>query len=159
MGPVDSHFRVWPNDLDLLLHMNNGVYFTIMDLARTDLLLRCGQFNRLRKKGWYPVAAAETIRFRRSLKLFQRFDIRTQVAGWDDRSIYLEQQFLSGGNLIAKAVIDARFLSTSGGKVSPAELLSFLDIPDASPELPEWIALWVQSNSAMVEQANITDKG
>ncbi len=150
LGPVDSAFRVLPNDLDALLHMNNGVYFTLMDLGRTDLLLRSNQYSKLKKNGWYPVVAAETIRFRRSLKLFRRFIIRTHVAGWDDRSIYLEQQFISGDQLIAKGVIDARFLSTSGDKVTPAELLLFLGIDQASPELPNWIQLWAESNAAMV---------
>ena len=35
-------FRVWPNDLDTNLHMNNGRYLTLMDLGRLDLLLRNG---------------------------------------------------------------------------------------------------------------------
>ncbi|MFM0739211.1 thioesterase family protein [Paraburkholderia xenovorans] len=35
-------FRVWFNDLDVLFHMNNGRYFTILDLARVDLMMRSG---------------------------------------------------------------------------------------------------------------------
>lgn len=146
LGPVDSKFRVLPNDLDALLHMNNGVYLTIMDLARTDLLLRSDAFHPLRKQGWYPVLAAETIRFKRSLKLWQRFTIRTRVLGWDEHSIYLEQQFISKNELVAKAVVDARFLSTKGGKVTPAELLAFLNIEQSSPDLPEWVATWIEAN-------------
>jgi len=149
LGPVETPFRVMPNDLDALLHMNNGVYLTLMDLGRTDLLLRSNAFHPVRKKGWYPVLAAETIRFKRSLTLFQRFTIRTRVAGWDERSVYLEQLFISKGKLIARAVVDARFLKKQGGKVSPQELLEFLDIDSQSPELPEWIATWVESNRQM----------
>jgi len=96
LGPVDTGFRVLPNDLDALFHVNNGVYLTLMDLGRTDLLLRSNAFSKIRKKGWYPVLAAETIRFKHSLKLWQRFIIRTRVVGWDERSIYLEQQFMHG---------------------------------------------------------------
>ena len=36
LGVLDSSiltFRVWPNDLDINLHMNNGRYLTIMDLG------------------------------------------------------------------------------------------------------------------------------
>ena len=33
-------FTVLPNDLDTNLHMNNGRYLTIMDLGRTDALVR-----------------------------------------------------------------------------------------------------------------------
>ncbi len=149
LGPVDTHFRVWPNDLDALLHMNNGVYLTLMDLGRTDLLLRSGAFSAIRKEGWYPVLAAETIRFKRSLTLFQRFTIRTRVAGWDERSIYLEQIYMAKDKLIARAVVDARFLAKKGGKVTPAQLLEFLNIETESPQLPDWIATWVESNRQM----------
>lgn len=149
LGPIDTHFRVLPNDLDVLLHVNNGVYLTLMDLGRTDLLLRSDAFNAIRKKGWYPVLAAETIRFKRSLTLFQKFTIRTSVVAWDERSIYLEQVFIAKGKLVARAVVDARFLKKKGGKVTPAELLDFLDIDENPRELPEWVATWVQSNRQM----------
>jgi len=154
MGPVDTHFRVLPNDLDALLHVNNGVYLTLMDLGRTDLLLRSDAFHAVRKKGWYPVLAAETIRFKRSLKLFQKFTIRTCVVGWDERSFYLEQQFISGGKLVAKAVVDARFLKKRGGNVIPAELLAYLNIDQNAPDLPGWVTTWVQSNRQMSMELN-----
>ncbi|HEV2566447.1 MAG TPA: hypothetical protein VGU19_15340 [Microvirga sp.] len=35
-------FRVWPHDLDTSLHMNNGRYWTLMDLGRTDMMIRSG---------------------------------------------------------------------------------------------------------------------
>jgi len=149
LGPVDTHLRVLPNDLDALLHVNNGVYLTLMDLGRTDLLLRCGAFKLLRNKGWYPVLAAESIRFRKSLKLWQRFTITTTVVGWDDRSIYLEQVFTSKGSLVAKAVVDARFLSKKGERITPAMLMDFLSIEEPAPEMPEWIESWALSNKQM----------
>ena len=37
-----SPFRVWPHDLDTSLHMNNGRYWTLMDLGRADLMIRSG---------------------------------------------------------------------------------------------------------------------
>src|SRR6266567_8900242 len=79
LGPVRTPFRVWPTDLDVFRHMNNGIYLTIMDLARLDLMLRSGFWRRIKAQGWYPVVVAETIQFRRSLNLFQRFEIETRV--------------------------------------------------------------------------------
>ena len=35
-------FRVWFHDLDPFRHMNNGRYLTLMDLGRTDLMVRSG---------------------------------------------------------------------------------------------------------------------
>jgi len=35
-------FMVWPSDVDVLIHMNNGRYLTLMDLGRVDASLRNG---------------------------------------------------------------------------------------------------------------------
>ena len=55
IGPCDTHMRVWPTDLDVFMHVNNGVYLTLMDLGRTDMMLRSGMFGPIRQQGWYPV--------------------------------------------------------------------------------------------------------
>ena len=38
-GPATTTLRVYPNDLDIFGHVNNGVYLTYADLGRTDLML------------------------------------------------------------------------------------------------------------------------
>lgn len=50
LEPVDTRLRVYPNDLDVLLHVNNGVYLTYADLGRTDLMLRSGTLKKNSKK-------------------------------------------------------------------------------------------------------------
>ena len=65
-------FRVVPTDLDLLLHMNNGKYLTLMDLGRMDLMVRSGMWAKLSARGWFPVVAGQTITYRKSLRLGQR---------------------------------------------------------------------------------------
>lgn len=125
LGLLDTcrtYMRVWPTDLDLLMHMNNGIYLSLMDLARVDLMVRAGGFKKFRREGIYPVLASEAIRFRASLKLGQKFFIETRVAGWDDKYVYLVQKYISKGKTCASAIVKARFLRKSGGKVSPEEL-------------------------------------
>src|SRR3990170_2263282 len=41
-GTSILRFRVWPHDLDLSLHMNNGRYLTIMDQGRLDVMVQSG---------------------------------------------------------------------------------------------------------------------
>lgn len=161
LGPCVTSFRVMPNDLDVFMHMNNGAYFTIADLGRTDLLLRSNAFGRIRERGWYPVVAGETIRFRRSLKLFERYTITTRVIAWNERSVYIEQVFertgTSGTQAVATALIDARFLSTSGERIGTAQLLDVAAADDAlgfdgsesSPAMPPWVESWVASMQHM----------
>ena len=149
IGPCVSAFRVWPNDVDVFFHMNNGVYLTIADLGRTDLMLRSGIFGSIFGRGWYPVVAGETIRFRRSLRPFQRYTIATRVVGWTERSIYLEQTFESAQGLVARALTDIRFLGRRGVRVAPGEFLAELGVDAASPSLPDRVAAWAGSMRAM----------
>jgi acyl-CoA thioesterase FadM len=147
LGPARKRFVVWPPDLDVLFHVNNGVYLSMLDVARVDLILRSGMAPRLRKHGFYPVVAAETIRFRRSLRLFQSFDIETTVIGWDDKAFIIQHHFLRRGELVAEAVVRSRFLKRSGGTVSSRELLEVLGKAGPSPELPAWIDAWNRENA------------
>lgn len=144
MDSAETPLRVFPNDLDIFMHVNNGVYLTYADLGRTDLMLRSGIFHKIRKQGWYPVVAEETIRFRKSLTLGQRINLRTRIAGWDERSIYIQHDFMHDDTLMAQAFIDARFLARSGGKVSISELLDFLKIDPQSPQLPVAMQRWIE---------------
>ena len=137
LGPVRTPFRVLPTDLDLLRHVNNGVYFSLLDVARTDLLMRAGIAGELRKRGWYPIVTAESIGFRRSLTLFQRFDVETRVLGWDDTSFYVHQRFIRGDDIVASALVVGRFLRRGGGSVHTSEVGALAGQPE-SPPVPEW---------------------
>lgn len=147
MGPARKRFIVWPPDLDVLWHVNNGVYLSMLDVARVDMILRSGMAPRLRRAGVYPVVAAETIRFRRSLQLFQGFEIETRVIGWDEKAFLLEHRFLRGEELVAEAVVRSRFLKRKGGTMTSHALLELLGKTGPSPELPAWVAAWNSENA------------
>lgn len=150
LGPCRTPFRVLPTDLDVLRHVNNGVYFSLMDLARVDLMRRAGLFAKLAQRGWYPVVMAETMQFRRSLKLFQRFAIVTRVLTWDEKGILVEQRFERGGETVARALLRSRFLGREGERVPTADILALAGIPFAPApalELGE-DARWNADNSS-----------
>lgn len=130
----------------MLLHVNNGVYLSMLDVARVELMLRSGAFPKLKARGLYPVVAAETIRFRRSLRLFDRFEVETRVIGWDEQAFVLTHEFVRRGEVVAEAVIRWRFLKRGGGKASAAEVLELLGEAGPSPMLPDFIARWNEYN-------------
>ena len=148
LGPCRTPFRVLPTDLDLLCHVNNGVYLSMMDLARVDFSSRAGVSKPMRARGWYGVIVAETIRFRRPLTLLQRFEIETRVLAWDERAFLLEQRFFRGDDQIAHALVRARFLSRDGAKVTPRDVLALGGSPSRPPDPPEWVARWNAEQSA-----------
>jgi len=148
LGPTRKRFLVWPPDLDVLLHVNNGVYLSMLDVARTDLMLRSGVALRLRKHRVYPVVAAQTIRFRRSLQLFQRFEVETAVIGWDEKAFIIQHHFWRGDQVVAEAIIRSRFLRRGGGTVNCQEVLDLIGKSNlASPDLPPWIDAWNRENA------------
>jgi len=142
-------FRVWPNDLDVQGHMTNGRYFTILDLARVDLLMRSCVWQLVKKQGWYPVVTMETMRFHRSLKLWDRYEVATHVIGWDDKHVFLEQVFIRDSVHVSHAVVRTRFLKRGGGAVPTAALLALTGVTRTSPELPEWVLQWNAAEAAM----------
>jgi acyl-CoA thioesterase FadM len=147
-GRLDIHdvgrmrLRVLPTDLDVLGHMNNGVYLSIMDLGRMDLLIRSGAWARFRAKGFYPVMASETITFRKSLQPWQVYSLESRIVGYDAKSVYVEQRFVVDGEMYASAMTRGRFLKKSGGTVSVSELADLVGIDISTMTPPAWVAQW-----------------
>jgi acyl-CoA thioesterase FadM len=133
--PGKISLMVLPNDLDLNLHVNNGRYLTLMDLGRVDLIIRHGMIKLLRQNGWNPVIASIHTTFRRSLLVFQRFEITTEIVGWDDKWIYMVQSMHHDGREVAKAIMKTVFISKTG-KVSPGELVKAMGYDPVSPIIP-----------------------
>jgi hypothetical protein len=46
--------RVWPNDLDLNLHVNNGRYLALADLGRIHWFVRTGAWAPRAGRGRFP---------------------------------------------------------------------------------------------------------
>ena len=143
-----ASFRVNPTDLDVQRHMNNGRYLSLMDLGRMDLMLRSGLWDHVKAQGWYPVVAGQTITYRRSLTLGQPFDIATRVMGYDEKWIYMEQVFRRGDQVVADAVVRARFLRWKGGSVDVPEVLAAAPPEPEGLRVPEWVENWNREASA-----------
>ena len=135
--------RVWPTDLDVYNHMNNGVFLTLMDIGRYDQGLRTGFWQKWKKLGWYPIVVNSTISYRKSLEPWQKFDLETKVIGWDDVAYYIEQRFVRNGEIYAKAIMRGRFLKRSWGIVTPNEVMEGSGgWPGDEPVVPDWILKW-----------------
>jgi len=137
--------RVLPTDLDILGHMNNGVYLSIMDLGRMDLMIREGFWAKLRAQKMYPVMVSETITFRRSLHPWERFILETRVIGVDDKAVFVEQRFVIDGEIAARAMTRARFLQVGGPTVSIARLSELAGVDLTTFALPAWAEAWAEA--------------
>lgn len=134
-------FRVWPTDLDLNMHMTNARYFSVMDLGRTDLMLRAGMARTILRNRWQPVIGAANVRFRRPLAPFQRFELVSRVLCWDDKYFFIEHRVETARGTAAMAVVQGAFVAR-GTVVPPAEVLAVLGERRDSPPMPDFVAAW-----------------
>ena len=139
--------RVGFTDTDELRHVNNGVYLSLLDHARLDLMVRSGTWARLRAAGMYPVVTAQSIAYRRSLVRGQRYDIESRIVGYGEKHVYIEQRFVVGGEIWARAYVEGRFLRERGGAVPMAEVAEVVGEDLAAHPAPAWLVDWSAANA------------
>lgn len=145
LGTSILAFRVWPNDLDVNVHMNNGRFLSVMDLGRFDLTFRTGLGRAMLRNRWKPLVGGVTIRYRRSLDPFESYELHTRLMGWDTKWFFLEQRFFKrGGDLAAEGVVRALFRGKDGN-VPAAEVLRQMGYEGPQPELPDVIRRWADN--------------
>jgi acyl-CoA thioesterase FadM len=142
--------RVWPNDLDINLHVNNGRYLALADIARIHWFARTGGLNIVRRHKPFPVVGDAIAKFRRDLKVFQTFEIRTRLIGWDRKWGFIEHRFVRDDRVIGVVAIRGIFKGP-GGPIDPGLLLTELAHSAPSPELPEWTNRFEQSSELLSE--------
>lgn len=152
-GPISPtavgriRLRTLPTDIDILRHMNNGRYLSLFDLGRWDLMVRSGLLDAMREHGWYAVVSSETITFRKSLELWQRFDLESRFIGHDDKALYLEHRAVVEGEIFARAIVRARMLRRTGGTVGHDEFFAAVGRPDDTPDVAAWVHDWAAASA------------
>ncbi len=144
----EMNLWVLPNDLDIFNHMNNGRYLTIMDFGRFHLMAQFGTLKKAYQNGWSPAVGGVRMTYIRSLKLFEKYKLTTQIICWDEKWIYMEQQFIKSKNneLMATALVRALFINKNREKISSQELVTcFFPEGLVSPEMPEAVRKWRES--------------
>jgi acyl-CoA thioesterase FadM len=140
--------RVWPTDLDLNGHVNNGRYLMLADLARIDWFLRTGVMRQALRRRAVPIVGDAMAKFRRDLRLFQSFEIHSRLLGWDERWGFLEHRFVRDGRVIGVVAIRGMFRGRNGA-LNPSQFLASVGGPVASPPLPDWLLTWHRGSEGL----------
>jgi acyl-CoA thioesterase FadM len=161
-GPITApfgvsvlRFRVWPHDLDLSMHMNNGRYLTLMDLGRIDLMLGMGLAGVAFKSRWTPILSASKVRFRRELKPFKAFRLETRILWWSATQLIMEQRLISdaldGDVVHASALMLAGLYDRKQRQFVPvAQLFELAGLAQAiSPEPSDEVSAFLTANDAL----------
>lgn len=142
--------RVLPSDLDLIGHMTNARFFSVLDLGRLDLLFRSGLLGLVLRERWAPVVAGCDVRFRRALRPFERFWVESRLAGWDERWLYMEQTIHSRRGIAASAMVRGSIVA-HGETLAPAAVLARAGYTGQTPALPPRFAAWREAEPAFHE--------
>lgn len=143
-------FRAWPTDLDPSMHVNNGKYLSLMDLGRLDLMLGAGLVRAILRHRWTPIASNVLIRYRREIRLFQRFRLETRLLTWDATNVVIEQLFIleggpRDGQTAARALFKGGIYDRSARAFVPitrlmAEIGARAEAPVPTPEVAAFLA-------------------
>ncbi|VVT46383.1 uncharacterized protein SAPINGB_P001186 [Magnusiomyces paraingens] len=85
-------------ECDLNGHKSNSTYFTDLDLARSDLLLDIFRDSFLyyrARDGRYPYVPLGSVAciFKREIKPYQKYVVRSRVLGWDRKWMFVVSRF------------------------------------------------------------------
>lgn len=137
------HTRVWLNDVDLNIHMSNARYNAVMDLGRTDLLIRTGLVGMVMRDRLQAVVGASMLRWRKGLAPLQPYRLESRVVAWDDKWFWMEQKFITRTGIVACIGMVKGCFTGRNGVIAPDELASRLGVsPDHRPPVPDWTANW-----------------
>lgn len=133
--------RVWPQDIDFNLHLNNARFLSFMDYGRVHLMAATGILTPALKAGWTPLVGSLSITYRRSLGLFVSFTLTTRTLCWDDKWFYMEQVFRSKEGLVAIAWVKGLFRAKDGN-VPPQHIVERIAPGTLSPPVAEVLERW-----------------
>lgn len=150
LSPTGMHVSqhiCWPWDLDMYLELNNGRTLTLLDLGRFPLAKRAGLIKALGRNKWRLTMAGVSVRWRRRILPFERFEMRSRALGWDDKFMYLEQSMWKRNGECANQSLYRSAVVDSNGLVAPSRVIDFMGIDPQSPALPDWVTAWIAAEA------------
>ncbi|KAJ0179856.1 hypothetical protein K1T71_004447 [Dendrolimus kikuchii] len=130
-------------DVDIFLrHMNNARYVRELDFARFHFYDRTGIYKKLKAMDGHALQGASSIRYRRTIPIFTPYKVETKLAYWEDKTLFIEQKFVTVNDGFVRAVVLSRQNLLN---VDAATLFEGIPGADVKPECPEEIKHWLQA--------------
>jgi len=100
-------FRVRLFDSDGLRVMTASRYPAYMDFLRWEMIARSPMYHAIVKRGLAPTLGSQKLIYRKPLKVWTRFTVELELAGWDDKWIYHIHRFEQHGEIKAIGITRA----------------------------------------------------
>lgn len=141
---VSTH-RCWPSDIDMWAELNNGRTLTLLDLGRIPLARRIGLVDVLRTQRWGMTMAGVSVRYRRRIRTFEKFEMRSRAVYWDQRFIYIEQSMWKQNGDCANHALYRTAVTDATGIVSPQRVMTAMKQTVPTPDVPDWVRNWIEA--------------
>jgi len=143
-----SRHRCWPWDIDMWMELNNGRTLTLLDLGRIPMAQRAGLIGALRTQGWGLTMAGVSVRYRRRIRTFEKFTMKSRAVCWDDRFFYLEQCMEKENGEVANHALYRAAVTDKSGIIAPSRVIKVIGKDHVSPQMPEWVANWIAAETS-----------
>ena len=142
-----SEHRCWPWDMDVFMELNNGRALTLYDLGRFVLFRRSGFFSVLQTNKWSMTMAGSTVRYRRRVRAFHKFQMHSGLLGFDNRFIYLHQTMYRHDEALSSVVYRVA-VTDSKGIVPAPNAIESLGFQNWNPQMPDWVQNWISAENS-----------
>lgn len=141
--------------------MNNARYLRELDFARFHYYGLTGLYEEVKKHRGGAVQGATSVRYRRTIPIFSAYRIETkvyliysnaailiflffilQLIWWDEKAIYLEQQFITTSDNFVRAVATSKQCITN---VNVMDLMKKFPECAQRPVAPEELRVWLEA--------------
>ncbi|MEM7292077.1 MAG: thioesterase family protein [Pseudomonadota bacterium] len=131
-------------DIDIFGELNNARQLVYFELGRWDYSQRVGFIGVLRRNRWGLVVGGASVRYRRRVPLWSKFEVRTQLLCHDGRWFYFLQEIYRKDEICTSALIKAG-VTHKGGLVPAPTVVDAMGAPDWDATVPDWVQSWIDA--------------
>ena len=147
-------FRVRLFDCDGFRVMTASRYPAYMDFIRWELIARSPMYHAIIKRGLAPTLGSQKLIYRKPLKLWTRFVVELELAGWDEKWIYHIHRFEQHGEIKAVGITRALIWKRDVPSVL-ADIVRESGATTSVMDPPTWVSELFEKDKAIVEMQRV----
>lgn len=150
---IKRTYRVGLFDCDGLRVMTASKYTVYMDFIRWELIARSKLFKAIVKRGLAPTLGSQKIIYRKPLKLWSKFDIILENAGWDEKWVYNIHYFEQNKEIKAVGITRALVWKRDVPSVLGDIMKEIGGVEKSDP--PAWVLDLFKKDKEIIEKSRI----
>ncbi len=100
----------------------------------------------MREHGWVGTVAGSSFRYRKRVRAFDRYELRSRMVGWDERFFYAEQSMWRNGECTSHGLLRMA-ITDKNGIVETAKVAEAFGQSEERQPLPAWVQAWIAAEA------------